>query len=77
MSRTVERSAFSDSVRIAMLEADEDRRDKELSEFMIETRGALKDIYARMNKILWVMMSLLITITTGTVLFALNVAASK
>jgi len=77
MSRTVERNGFSDSVRIAMLEADEDRRDKELAEFMVETRAALKDIYSRMNKILWAMMSLLITIATGTALFALQVAAGK
>lgn len=61
-----ERAAFSDSVRLQLLEGDVDHHDE-----------AIDEMSARLGKILWALIGILISTATASIMLALNLVAAR
>jgi hypothetical protein len=66
LSRTEQREKFEDTTRLRLLESDADKFELDLLR-----------INQRLDKLLWAMLGMIISLTTGAVLLAINLMVTR
>lgn len=66
MTRAIDRAAFTDKVRLRLLEDDADSSDT-----------LLRDLNDRLGKILWAVVGVLISVATSAILLAINLGVTR